>query len=1456
MGGLVVKKACILGQNNEQYQQIVKSTTAVVFLSTPHRGADSAALLNRILAVAGFNRSKQYVAEMKPNSPALQDINEQFRHIALEKRMFSFYETQQTTVGPRKMMVLEVDSSTFGYSNEVPVPLDADHHNVCKFTSQQDPNYVSVRNALRSLIPKVTYTEPGTVVGVTEESQKTKVENSRIMSNSLAVSMSPAMSNLTAVSHLRTASNLLAVSSAPEDDLEYFRSRGMRGTCEWIYTRSTFLSWFEDTSNVTRFLWVNGLPGCGKSVLSASVIRRLQDMKQDCQYFFFRFGDHLKRTVSFMLRSIAYQIALMNAQLRTQLNDLADDAVELEKADERTIWRKIYLSRVCKLELQTPMYWVIDALDECDDPQQLLSLLSSVSASQIPLRVMLVSRKTEALTTAFQRFDGSTHIESFAVDGTDKDVERYVAEEVQYIRGGSQLKARMKQVICDMANGNFLWVHLILREMIQCHTEEALNQSLRDLPTDLKSFYQRMALSLCSTSRPGDRGLSKSILTWVICSERALTLEELTEALKPDFNLLDPRLTIGQVCKDFVVIDSQGCIRMLHQTAQDYLVGNPEVEHSINPAIGHQQLFMKCISYLPCPNPGAGLDPLFALPLLHYAATSWPHHLGLIAATLDHSIILALGQFFGSTRVLAWIHLLATQNHLRSLVSTSQSLTAYLGKRSELGADDRPRSHRMQDTELLELWAVDLVKIVGKFGAQLLKHPTTIHALVPALCPVKSMLYQQFGRDTARFANLAAGFSCPGWDECLSRISFGRDCHTLKIVCMDRHFAILTIDGTLQLYDTATGQPSNRLVHGERVVIFRFSRSYEKCVTWGLYTTKVWHVESGRQILSISSLLVCRGMDIVFSNDESTIMSWSSQGGIQRCLLDSPDSVWQPVPCDITFDSVDGKQYGLPSTLAFETDGTKVTVAYLGSPLLVWDVRSANLVGRCVRTSDRSKKKEHPYTNVGQICWNPVTGHVLGFYSGGPIFKWHPLESDSQEIQTIVRSIRCSPGGASFVTSDKHTLKVWNFRQFSLIYQLSGHTYVKDLALSPDGRRVYDLRGSFCNISEPDALARFANLTSLEAGSTQLSPASQAAGEISEPMTAFAVGPRTSSYCLGDDVGKVRLKGPNDEALTQIFQGFGPINHLIWCDDETNLIIADSSGGVTIRSNDFSCALPRISFVSEAQISVPIDQILISPSSDYLLIHTRCATELWSLSDRVMITKTSDTRSGQFTNHPLDSAFFLQWHFSDLDVIRWSDLKITASYELDRIVQHSGTQGHEEAGPSRFSPRSYLHIVGTSGHNLNAVFVLNHGRHILLQTSCDSRTIRYGSDIQYLIVSAESLVIPDPTDDAVVQAEFIPSPIAAMVEKVLGLVDTSPPSSEAGEVLAFIDQDNWICSLVLAGGSSQVGKKVRRHFFLPQDWLSLDGLQLATVSRDGTFYCPRNGEVAVVKDWLENEWVE
>ena len=94
------------GQNDPEYENIIKAVSAIIFLATPHRGTNLAELLDRILRSAIVSSSKQYVSELAKNSYTLQKLNEQFRHIAPRLDIISFYETQSTPIGFKNFRVV------------------------------------------------------------------------------------------------------------------------------------------------------------------------------------------------------------------------------------------------------------------------------------------------------------------------------------------------------------------------------------------------------------------------------------------------------------------------------------------------------------------------------------------------------------------------------------------------------------------------------------------------------------------------------------------------------------------------------------------------------------------------------------------------------------------------------------------------------------------------------------------------------------------------------------------------------------------------------------------------------------------------------------------------------------------------------------------------------------------------------------------------------------------------------------------------------------------------------------------------------------------------------------------------------------------------------------------------------------------------------------------------------
>lgn len=324
-------------------------------------------------------------------------------------------------------MVLEKDSSILGYPGETSRALDADHQNICKYDSPEDPNYIVVRNILTSVVAKI----------LSKHQSRRRMSLARETSHNLKT--------------------ILAVTEPPVTDYSFFRDQWSQGTSDWILSNSTYREWRYANHVSPSVLWVQSSPGKGKSVLASYLINTLAEEGCHCQYFFIRFGDRKKRTLSYLLRSLAYQIAQSSPEFLEQIIALGVESIQFETADSRTIWEQLFKIFFFESSAMELYYWVIDGLDEADDSKAFLRLLADVPPSST-LRVVMTSRKTVELETAFQKLK-NIH-ESYIIDLDDHglDIEHYVRQELT-IPGSLEFKETIVQRLLQGAQNNFLVIY-------------------------------------------------------------------------------------------------------------------------------------------------------------------------------------------------------------------------------------------------------------------------------------------------------------------------------------------------------------------------------------------------------------------------------------------------------------------------------------------------------------------------------------------------------------------------------------------------------------------------------------------------------------------------------------------------------------------------------------------------------------------------------------------------------------------------------------------------------------------------------------------------------------------------------------------------------------------------------------------------------------------------------------
>ncbi|KAI4209636.1 MAG: hypothetical protein LQ351_007436 [Letrouitia transgressa] len=1437
MGGLVAKKAYLLGQNDETYKDIVRSISAMVFLATPHRGTNLAKVLNRLLTVL-FQPTRDFIADLNKSSPALEELNEQFRHIAPKLSIWSFYETLATPIGPMNLMVLDKDSSILGYTKEISRPLHADHHGMCKFSSPDDANYVSVRNALSSLVK--TFRSGRLAATGTQISYETE-----------------------------DLERLLAVYSSPEEDLSSVRRRWIPGTCDWLLHEPGIQSWLErkQESCVT---WFCAPPASGKSTLSAHIVSHLRDSGVACQFFFFKFDDPSKRRLSTFLRSIACQIARDIPTFKRSLTGFLSEGPKFEKADSSLIWKKLFESVLFAMDLSFPLYWVIDALDESEFPKALLELLRSVTNSRTPLRILIVSRKTEPLSLAFERLASSLPLELVEKEGSEFnsiDIHTLVEKEIKYVRGSDELRQRVAQVVESRAQGNFLWARLILEDIVSCHSEDAIQEALSDIPSDMNNLYRRMEQTILNNPRKANIALAKALLQWTICASRLLTLKELSQALKPEFpEMLDLRRTIQDVCGHFMVVKNTDQVTLVHQTARDYLFKNSSKESFIDPIKGHEEFFFKSVTVLCDQNLRVkltlGQNTLCRTePFVFYAATSWMYHLRNMRTASDEALD-KLIKLFKNLSVLTWIHALAIVDHLGMLVKAAKALTTFISDRRKLNPTKNPLLHRLSDLDRLERWTIDLVKLVGKFGRQLILHPSAIYKLIPPLCPEHSMLNQQFHQpDSAKM--VIRGISNSSWNDNLAKIALPNGSQAWDVACAAHIVAVLGSTGNIYLLDSSNFTELCTLQHQEPITTFCFNNKGNKIVTYGLRSTKFWAVPSGQLLSCTPNPADIKAMSIIFTNNDTKVFTGSDDRVI-RCLhTKNLEAGWQTLKTSLLKESsqIEGSVINSPMCMVFNGDGTQIGVSYRGFPLSVWALDEGYCIGRCKRAkafrSDTSRPSSSWFA-VDRFTWNPVSGHVIGLYRDGCVFRWHPVTDENQEAQSAADEVAASSDGRLFVTSNSDgTVRVWNFAYFSVIYQLSSADLVTGLAFSPDCRRFYDLRGCSVNAWEPNSLIRFAEAeevindeASEDQPPTSISHTSEASLLQYEAATVVAVARGSAWYCVGNEEGAVDLFDTRTRDSVQLFKflNFLNVSQLAWSHDATHIVAADLGGDIFIKrlvSSDAG-ANGTSEFKSLASPKLDLDgrgiqDMLFNSDSTLLLIISEDRGQIWSLNEEKLIAILLDQdMKRRWLQHPTQKSTFLGFGATDLRVFRWQDF----SEQSHIFFQQDHPRPDKYIKLDSTDDDSFYfaeHSLGTNDKRdsnlvVNKAMLTQDDKHILIQAK---EITSQGQVIKRVLIFNTSSFVPDEDVlPAPLTYAYIPPDILSKIEVPLGIL--------SGSRLAFLNRDLWFCTFKLKS-AHKYEELYQQHYFIPRDWTSTEGLEQCCMMEDGSLLCPRNDEVAVIK---------
>ena len=1229
----------------------------------------------------------------------------------------------------------------------------------------------------------------------------------------------------------------------------------MDGTCQWITRRQDYSGWLKGSREpqTPQTFWLVGLPATGKTMLASAVVSHLQTLGEDCQYHFFSSGHQAKRTAAYCLRSLASQLAFTNREFRQRLLDLHDEsgiAFTSQNENFTVIWDTIFEGIIFKLSFQKPLFWVLDAVDEADSQSLLLNHLLKIERVA-PFRFFLTSRPMKIPSTYV-----SPIITCFlSKDDTMEDIRAFIHSTIRdTLPVDLQVQEDITTQLLSKASGSFLWVRLALETVRDnWHTQDDIQMILTQVPSGMEPLYKRM-LDMIKALSTRSQLMAKRILTWAACCWKPLSLAELHIALEPEFKgFVSLEDTIVQICGHFISVDNSR-VSFTHITARQYLLHDTDISPAfINGRQGHEHIAKVCLRYLSnekwrrvfkdvdrlndIGRSKSIKDRLLLIqndhPFLGYASRYWAYH---VAKSSVHSqeLISTLKRFL-NRYLLSWLEGIALSGNLHYITRSAQHLKTYITGLRRLNFDYCNSSLTLtgsleDDTNTFQMWANDFIRIVGRFGPSLLQSPWSIYRLVPPFCPPASMIGKTYSTTQVRTV-FVTGLPSDGWDDCLASVSVGDETAS-KVVATEAYFITLICStGTVIIWHAETCHQARRLQHNEYVLLMALNRSRVLLATADIHNYRVWDISSGKQLYRLSKATEALTMAISFGSTDTELVVGLDDCSVTCYDLETSQAKWQFVAQD-----PHEELCGCPGLMVFSPCLRKVAIAWRGKVPAVWDMTAPQdqHPHRCRITSSTDA-----LCAAEQVEWQTDGDSILILCQNTKLVEWQLYEEERVEYDHLnAREMTISQDGNLLLTSDNMgVISVWTFPRLHLLYRLLNRDeLIRDLTFSPDGQRFYDTRGSICNVWEPAALVRSDEYNLEDQPScaesctaTELVISNDESSQIQ--VTALACEWQDEYFCCGREDGTVSIhEAIEGKKLRKVYShaSTSSIIALAWSRSSKYMISSDDSGRIIGKRLELKevgkwGVFPVLDF----RLNEPVQQFLFNPHENLLLISARSTDRVWDLQTKreVCAQQWGQRQSRRWVQHPSNTELLVWIDPAQFRTHNWVNLEQT---EFDR-TSHTETIITTKS-PSQTEPTV---LTETHGRVVHWIALTGDERYIIFETGPDSS---YSGRDSFEGLQLDLILTSD------LQARWhLASPRSHCMSDLAGHVKRLIGTYQ--DRIVFLHRDHWLCTWKINTGISDV----KRHFFLPRDWLNSEALQLADLNSEGTFFCPRYGNVAIVR---------
>ncbi|KAH0419847.1 hypothetical protein CcaCcLH18_14269 [Colletotrichum camelliae] len=688
LGGIVVKSALIHSDAAREdalveHRAIKTSTHGILFMGTPHQGGNGVQLGRVLVNVASIfvSADDHLLKHLERDSEWLQQQLGQFGPISREFVTKFAYEGYPTSSPLGKIMVVPRASAVVpGQPDGEPIVIHADHINMVKFASREDPSYEKVSGMLQIMVENA----PIDIRSRWElEKRGAQARHSgrhlQRVSDADSAVYCHEQEHDPKYENDRRNTCLQAFKTSNYEKFKNNNRERVPGTCKWVLEHLKYRKWRESSQD--DLLWISADPGCGKSVLAKSLVdEELQRTEEHTVcYFFFKDNDE-QNDLSTALCAVLHQLFCSKPLLLPHALDPYEKIGERLQIEAEEMWR-ILLAATAD-EHANAVTCVLDALDECrkDDQRHLVKLLTTFytraeteSTRRSRLKILVTSRPYRDIEHGFK--DIPSTLPSIRLAGEKntakmtEEINLFVKQEVskagRILQLDQEMQRTLQKKLLATSHRTYLWLHLVMRELYLSDktTKKGLMAVIEKLPKTVTEAYEDVLRRLNNNQRQK----AQTILHIVVGARRPLTLQEMDVAIQlatdsadsREHNELDLDLDrleerIRQLCGLFVYVDNSR-VYLIHQTAKEFLLGNEQQasssysswQHSLNERYSNTMLTRICTQYLFFRDfDNHGVDPVRRAqrgsedhPFLNYAAVHWPSHFS--HAEIDQDILMS-----------------------------------------------------------------------------------------------------------------------------------------------------------------------------------------------------------------------------------------------------------------------------------------------------------------------------------------------------------------------------------------------------------------------------------------------------------------------------------------------------------------------------------------------------------------------------------------------------------------------------------------------------------------------------------------------------------------------------------------------------------------------------------------------------------------------------------------------